>query len=109
MANTAGAPVPLHVDAVSKRFDRTVALDSLSFEVRAGEIFGLLGPNGAGKTTLIRTILDFLRPDAGRIELFGRAFQRDDRNRIGYLRRSEDYTRGSMSARCSNTSLRSRG
>jgi ABC-2 type transport system ATP-binding protein len=83
MANT-GAPVPLHAEAVSKRFDRTVALDSVSFEVRAGAIFGLLGPNGAGRTTLIRTILDFMRTDAARIELFG-AFQREDRNRIGYL------------------------
>ena len=85
MTDTAGARSPLHVAAVSKRFDRTIALDRVSFEVRAGEIFGLLGPNGAGKTTLIRTILDLIKPDSGRIELFGRAFQREDRNRIGYL------------------------
>jgi len=75
----------IRVDAVSKRFDRTVALDAVSFEVQRGEIFGLLGPNGAGKTTLIRTILDLIKPDSGRVELFGRAFQPDDRNRIGYL------------------------
>ena len=52
---------------------------------RAGEIFGLLGPNGAGKTTLIRTILDIIKPDTGRLEVFGRLFQPDDRDRIGYL------------------------
>jgi ABC-2 type transport system ATP-binding protein len=85
MPDTAGARAPLHVEAVSKRFDRTVALAGVSFDVRAGEIFGLLGPNGAGKTTMIRTILDLIKPDTGRIELFGRAFQREDRNRIGYL------------------------
>jgi ABC-2 type transport system ATP-binding protein len=85
MSDPAGARLPLHVDAVSKRFERTVALDDVSFEVRNGEIFGILGPNGAGKTTLIRAILDFIRPDSGRIELFGRAFQPEDRNRIGYL------------------------
>ena len=53
----------IRVDAVSKRFDRTVALDAVSFEVHQGEILGLLGPNGAGKTTLIRTILDLIKPD----------------------------------------------
>jgi len=75
----------IRVDAVSKRFDRTVALDAVSFDVQPGEIFGLLGPNGAGKTTLIRTILDLIKPDSGRVELFGRTFQPADRNRIGYL------------------------
>jgi ABC-2 type transport system ATP-binding protein len=85
LSDTSGAAVPLQVAAVSKRFDRTVALDGVTFEVRAGEIFGLPGPNGAGKTTLIRTILDLIKPDSGRIELFGREFQREDRNRIGYL------------------------
>lgn len=86
----AWAPVPLHVDAVSKRVDRTIALDSVSFGVRA-EISGALGPNDAGKTALIRTILDVMRPDAGRIELFGRAFQREDRNRITYLPEERPY------------------
>src|SRR5262245_29197851 len=47
---------PIRVDAVSKRFNDTVALDDVSLEVHEGEIFGLLGPNGAGKTTLIRTV-----------------------------------------------------
>jgi ABC-2 type transport system ATP-binding protein len=75
----------IRVDAVSKRFDKTVALDAVSFDVHQGEIFGLLGPNGAGKTTLIRTILDLIKPDTGRVALFGRAFQPSDRNRIGYL------------------------
>jgi ABC-2 type transport system ATP-binding protein len=75
----------IRVAAVSKRFNRTIALDEVSLEIQPGEIFGLLGPNGAGKTTLIRTILDLIKPDRGRIEVFGRAFQPDDRNRIGYL------------------------
>jgi ABC-2 type transport system ATP-binding protein len=75
----------IRVEAVTKRFDRTLALDAVSLEIHPGEIFGLLGPNGAGKTTLIRTILDLIRPDSGRVELFGRAFERADRDRIGYL------------------------
>jgi ABC-2 type transport system ATP-binding protein len=76
---------PILVDDVSKRFDKTVALDRVSLQIDRGEVFGLLGPNGAGKTTLIRTIIDLIRPDSGRVEIFGRAFTASDRNRFGYL------------------------
>jgi ABC-2 type transport system ATP-binding protein len=78
-------PVPIRGDGVTKRFGQTIALDNVSLQVERGEIFGLLGPNGAGKTTLIRTILDIIKPDAGRLEVFGRTFQPADRDRIGYL------------------------
>ena len=77
--------IPVRVDHVSKRFDKTVALDDVSLDIGEGEIFALLGPNGAGKTTLIRTILDIIKPDAGRVEIFGRPFRPEDRNRLGYL------------------------
>jgi ABC-2 type transport system ATP-binding protein len=79
------SPVPIRVDRVSKRFDRTVALDEVSLDINRGEVFGLLGPNGAGKTTLIRTMLDIIKPDSGRIEIFGRLFRPEDRDRVGYL------------------------
>jgi len=75
----------IHVDRVSKRFDKTQALDAVSLDVDHGEILGVLGPNGAGKTTLIRTILDLIKPDSGRVEVFGHSFTVADRNRIGYL------------------------
>jgi ABC-2 type transport system ATP-binding protein len=81
---TSSSP-PIRADAVTKRFGRTVALDTVSLQVERGEVFGLLGPNGAGKTTLIRTILDVIKPDTGRLEVFGRPFQPADRDRIGYL------------------------
>lgn len=55
------------VEHVSKRFRSVTAVDDLSFEVRAGEVFALLGPNGAGKTTTVRMLLGMIRPDAGRI------------------------------------------
>jgi ABC-2 type transport system ATP-binding protein len=77
--------VPIRVDRVSKRFDRTVALDDVSLDIHHGEVFGLLGPNGAGKTTLIRTVLDIIKPDTGRVEIFGRPFRPEDRDRLGYL------------------------
>jgi ABC-2 type transport system ATP-binding protein len=48
-----------------------VAVDSVSFEVQEGEIFGVLGPNGSGKSTLIRLIATLLLPDKGDIKVFG--------------------------------------
>jgi branched-chain amino acid transport system ATP-binding protein len=57
--------------SLAKRFDRTVALDGIAFEVGATELFGLVGPNGAGKTTLFNTICGDFPPTSGRIELFG--------------------------------------
>ncbi len=52
---------------VRKTFDRIVALDDLSLEIRTGEIFGLLGPNGAGKTTLIGIAVGLLAAEAGAV------------------------------------------
>jgi ABC-2 type transport system ATP-binding protein len=73
------------VSHLRKSFDRTVAVDDVSFEVHSGEIFGLLGPNGAGKTTTIRMMLDIFRPDAGDIEILGQPMNRSLLDRIGYL------------------------
>ena len=53
------------VKDLAKRFGDFVAVDRVSFEVRAGEIFGLLGANGAGKTTTIRMLTGLLRPSSG--------------------------------------------
>ena len=82
----AGFPVSLLVfQDLAKSYGDTAALRGVSFEVRAGEVFGLLGPNGAGKTTLIRILMDILRPDAGTITLFGEPRRRDHLDRVGYL------------------------
>ena len=53
--------------------ERVQALGGVSLRIAPGEIFGIIGPNGAGKTTLIGCLLGFLRPDAGRIAIDGKA------------------------------------
>jgi ABC-2 type transport system ATP-binding protein len=67
----------LRVDRLSKRFGPICAVDSVSFEVRPGEIYGLLGPNGAGKTTSISIISGLLKPDAGEVFIAGASFWSD--------------------------------
>jgi branched-chain amino acid transport system ATP-binding protein len=65
-----GEPV-VRVENVSMSFGGVKAVDSVSFEVRAGEILGVIGPNGCGKTTLFNCILGQYRPDRGRVEIDG--------------------------------------
>ncbi len=59
----------LAVDGLERRYGAVMAVDGISFQVAAGEVFGLLGPNGAGKTTTLECILGLVRPDAGQIEI----------------------------------------
>ena len=75
----------LKVENVTKRFGDFTAVEDLSFNVRAGRVFGFLGPNGAGKTTTIRMIVGITAPDEGGIELFGERVSNKMQNRIGYL------------------------
>lgn len=57
----------LSVKDLTKSYGDIVAVDSISFEVEKGQIFGLLGPNGAGKTTTMRMILNIINPTSGKI------------------------------------------
>ncbi len=78
-------PDALEIDDVSKRYGEVVALDRMSFDVRAGEIFGFVGSNGAGKSTAMRIVLGVLAADAGEVRWQGRRLTLDDRRRIGYM------------------------
>jgi ABC-2 type transport system ATP-binding protein len=60
-----------------KRFGSLAAVDGLSFEVEAGEIFGLLGPNGSGKTTTIRMLSCLIAPTEGQASVGGHNIRRD--------------------------------
>jgi osmoprotectant transport system ATP-binding protein len=79
----------IRLEAVTKRFGQTVAVQELSFEVPAGEVCALVGPSGSGKTTTMRMINRLIEPSSGRIFLDG-----DDvthvnpvelRRRVGYV------------------------
>ena len=61
----------LSLDHVVKTFGTTRAVNDLSLDVAAGELFGLIGPDGAGKTTTLRLMCGLLRPEAGQVRLFG--------------------------------------
>lgn len=61
----------LKVDKLTKRFGDVIAVNSVSFDVRRGEVHCLLGENGAGKSTLSECLYGFFRPDSGRIYLDG--------------------------------------
>ena len=62
----------IRFDGVTRRYGTVTAIDALTFDVRAGEMFGLIGPDGAGKTTAIRLAGGLLRPGGGAIRIFGR-------------------------------------
>jgi ABC-2 type transport system ATP-binding protein len=71
--------------AVTKAYESKVAVSNLSLAIEAGQMFGLLGPNGAGKTSSIRMMMGITVPDSGSIRLFGKPFERESLNRVGYL------------------------
>ncbi|MBA3491416.1 MAG: ABC transporter ATP-binding protein [Rubrobacteraceae bacterium] len=62
----------MEVLGFTKKFGDFVAVDSLSFEVRRGDVYGFLGPNGSGKSTTIRAIFGLVEPTEGEIRLLGR-------------------------------------
>jgi branched-chain amino acid transport system ATP-binding protein len=72
----------LVVDGLTIRFGGLTAVESMSFEVCAGEVLSLIGPNGAGKTTAFNAITGYIQPDAGRIAYRGTSLVGLTPNRI---------------------------
>ena len=78
----------LKVENISKSFGDFLAIDSLSFEVKIGDVMGFLGPNGAGKTTSMRVITGYLKSDVGSIYIDNKNIDTDPiyaKSMIGYL------------------------
>ncbi len=81
-------PLAIEAHALRKRFGETTALESVTFEVPRGSVFGFLGPNGAGKTTTIRILTGLARPTSGSARVLGHdltALGGQVRREIGFL------------------------
>ena len=78
----------IKINNISKSFDQTQVLDSISFEAKPGDIVGLLGPNGAGKSTMMKIITGYYQQDSGNISICGKDTLIDEifvKKKIGYL------------------------
>jgi ABC-2 type transport system ATP-binding protein len=81
----------IKTDGLTKKFGELVAVDQLSLEIEAGEVFGFLGPNGAGKTTTIRLLGALIGPSSGSANVAGFDIEKDDqriRQNVGILTES---------------------
>ena len=88
--------VTIEARRLSKNFGPFRAVDALSFEVKAGEVFGLLGPNGAGKTTTLRMLSGLLSPTEGEAFIAGHSMlnqQQKARKSLGFLTGDMDLYR----------------
>jgi ABC-2 type transport system ATP-binding protein len=78
----------IQVKDLTRTFDNFTAVDHISFDVKAGEVFGFLGANGAGKTTAIRMLIGLLQPSAGTARVAGFDVSRETeevKRNIGYM------------------------
>lgn len=74
--------------------DRLRAVDGVSFQIEAGEVFGLLGPNRAGKTTLVKLLLALCQPTAGKVLRFGQpSTNRATLKQVGYVHENQAFPR----------------
>ncbi|AVZ79516.1 multidrug ABC transporter ATP-binding protein [Zoogloeaceae bacteirum Par-f-2] len=81
----------IEAEGLTQRFGDFVAVDGVSFQIRAGEIFGFLGSNGCGKTTTMKMLTGLLPPTSGQARLFGKAVDARDletRRQVGYMSQS---------------------
>ena len=86
----------IEVEALTKRYGRTVAVDDLSFRVEPARVTGFLGPNGAGKTTTLRTVLGLVSPTSGGATVLGRPYRELDEptRRVGAVLEASSFHPG---------------
>jgi ABC-2 type transport system ATP-binding protein len=70
----------IHIENLTKRFNETLAVDSLTLDVAEGEVFGFLGPNGAGKTTTVRMLTSLIGPTSGTATVGGFELGKENTN-----------------------------
>ena len=70
----------LSIDHITKKFNNTVALESVSLEIKDGEFIAILGPSGCGKTTLLRIVGGFFNPSSGEIRMDGTLYSSKKQN-----------------------------
>ncbi|CAH0416037.1 ABC transporter ATP-binding protein [Periweissella fabaria] len=75
----------IEIQHLTKQFGTKTAVDNLSLTLNDGQILGLIGQNGAGKTTTFRMLLDFIKPDNGKILFDGQSITPAIRQKIGFL------------------------
>lgn len=78
----------IQAEGLTVAYDSRPVLRAASFSVMPGEMIGVIGPNGAGKSTLLKCMLGLIRPDYGRVRLFGGAV-RSQRGRVAYVPQTE--------------------
>lgn len=81
-------PIAIKAEGLTKQFGSFVAVDSVSFEIKKGEIFGFLGSNGCGKSTTMKMLTGLLPVSKGKAWLFGNEIDSEDintRKRVGYM------------------------
>ncbi|MAT44949.1 MAG: ABC transporter [Anaerolineaceae bacterium] len=78
----------IEANALTKNFNKQVAVEDLSVQIPQNAIFGFIGPSGSGKTTTVRLLLGIYPPSSGDVEVFGHKphrFTQNDRRKIGYM------------------------
>ena len=73
------------LEQITKQYGKTLAVNQVSLEVKAGEIFGLVGPDGAGKTSIIRMLTGIITPTSGTLRILGSENPEQVKDHLGYV------------------------
>lgn len=81
----------LSVSSLTKYYGNLKALDSLSFEVKRGQVYGILGPNGSGKTTTLGLITGILKSNGGEFSWFGKKISPETKKKVGTILETPNF------------------
>ncbi|QDU00812.1 High-affinity zinc uptake system ATP-binding protein ZnuC [Gimesia chilikensis] len=87
-ADLSPAEIPLSVYDLTVAYHRKPVIWDVGFDIPPGKLVGIIGPNGAGKSTLIKTIMELIPKASGRVNIFGKPYQKN-RHRVGYVPQRE--------------------